>query len=586
MEAWTNGALVRIAPAAVYAASAKASRTEAAHLALFLARLTHGHPLAVFPAVECALALLSILRGDDRVPDDLIDLPVLDESVREQHRYQEYREVRTRPMKVLPPSTGLWMWRLVFEHLLKMGPGKPWDRLPPFEEGLIRVVSDSYDRDTAGAVAGALLGAYWGASCIPERWVSEVERAAEILQTAEEMAETVRPRRGAFTAVAAANTLRTEVHRFRLDPGRIEDGLTAPMACLQSQWEEEVASGRVGFALLILPEPSANAGRILVLSSKEPVTSFDWMVMNPHLPWKTWEKAARFLEEWKDLPAYSPMGALFSESRFRCAGFFSDRREHVIWEALEPGVLPMVLLDGRWAEPGGGVLCRLEIAPTREDLPGNRIVRLEDRCVQVMERILDASDLPPDPREASFLLDAFRRKARRETTWEDPEVVSRFWWAALELLQADLYGTLAAIAERSSVWQETALHLARVPKDRLLEVFRILRSSPQNDARRLAVRIGIALGDDAPWADLLDLLDDPGPRVRADTLHGLDSLDAPAVKSFLGANAAILPPGASDPPGGPSRQESLDFRLKELLLRIGEDSVGHGRGGWERRPYL
>ena len=61
VDAWSNGALMRIAPAAAYAVLAKASRTQAAHLALFLARLPHGHPLAVFPALECTLALFPLI---------------------------------------------------------------------------------------------------------------------------------------------------------------------------------------------------------------------------------------------------------------------------------------------------------------------------------------------------------------------------------------------------------------------------------------------------------------------------------------------------------------------------------------------
>lgn len=128
-------------------------------MGLFLARLPHGHPLAVFPAVECVLALLSILKGETCVPKDLKDLSTIDGFFQEHLRYAEYAEVREKPMKVLPSSSGLWMWPLVFERLVGMGPGVPWDWLPSFEDGMIRAVSDSYNRDTEGSQSTSPLGA-------------------------------------------------------------------------------------------------------------------------------------------------------------------------------------------------------------------------------------------------------------------------------------------------------------------------------------------------------------------------------------------------------------------------------------------
>jgi len=581
VDAWSNGALMRIAPAAVYAVLANASRSQAAHLALFLARLTHGHPLAVFPAVECALALLSIFQGDERVPEDLRDLSALEDFVQEHHRYEEYSEARNRPMRALPPSSGLWMWRLVFEHLLKMTPGRPWSCLPPFEEGLIRVVSDSYDRDTAGAIAGAILGAYWGASAIPERWVAGVERSSDILGMAEEMAEAIKPHENVFHPVMAANTLRTEVYRFPLDPGRIQDSLTARMASLRSRFEQDVASGRLGFALLILPEPSTNAGRLLVLSSPEPVTSFDWKPLNPHLPWETWGEIAGYLEEWKEHPAYTPMAPLISKSRFSFVWSFSSPWENVIWEVVESGLPPMVLLDGRWAEPDGSILCHLEGGPTKEDLPGNRIFRLEERCVQAMERILDGSDLRLDPLEASFLLKAFvsQRAIGNRVTADDLQTVSRFWWTALVLFHAKLHEELAALVDHRSLWEEIARYLAQVPRERLLEVFRVLRSSTYRDARRLALRIGIVLGGDAPWTDMIGFLQDSDPQVRADMLQALDSLDASQVRSFLHAYAGMDGPPASLTGGGRAC-------LKQLLMELMQEADQPTRRSWKKEPYL
>jgi ADP-ribosyl-[dinitrogen reductase] hydrolase len=49
-----------------------------------------------------------------------------------------------------------------------------------FEKGLIWAVNLGGDADTNGAVTGALLGARFGTAAIPERWLSALERRAEI----------------------------------------------------------------------------------------------------------------------------------------------------------------------------------------------------------------------------------------------------------------------------------------------------------------------------------------------------------------------------------------------------------------------
>jgi ADP-ribosyl-[dinitrogen reductase] hydrolase len=49
-----------------------------------------------------------------------------------------------------------------------------------FEKGVIWAVNLGGDSDTNGAVTGALLGARFGAAAIPERWLSVLERRAEL----------------------------------------------------------------------------------------------------------------------------------------------------------------------------------------------------------------------------------------------------------------------------------------------------------------------------------------------------------------------------------------------------------------------
>src|SRR3954462_6530473 len=49
-----------------------------------------------------------------------------------------------------------------------------------FEQGLVWAVNLGGDTDTNGAVTGALLGARFGVGAIPERWLSVLERRAEL----------------------------------------------------------------------------------------------------------------------------------------------------------------------------------------------------------------------------------------------------------------------------------------------------------------------------------------------------------------------------------------------------------------------
>jgi len=56
-----------------------------------------------------------------------------------------------------------------------------------FEESLVAVIQAGGDTDTNGAVAGAILGALHGASSIPDRWVSRIARAEELVSLADRL---------------------------------------------------------------------------------------------------------------------------------------------------------------------------------------------------------------------------------------------------------------------------------------------------------------------------------------------------------------------------------------------------------------
>ena len=199
VNSWANGALMRISPVAIYSYLMELNIHETSDLAYKIARLTHGHPLATFPAVSCVQALSSILHGEEKVPEfsssglKCGETVFNDPAAKMAFYTSDYEPKYKGPIKDLPATTGLWMWRNVIERCLGLKPDKGntlyWSDLPEFESGILYTINNSFDRDTAGAVAGAILGTYWGESGIPDRWKEQVEKADLIRELADKLIE-------------------------------------------------------------------------------------------------------------------------------------------------------------------------------------------------------------------------------------------------------------------------------------------------------------------------------------------------------------------------------------------------------------
>lgn len=58
---------------------------------------------------------------------------------------------------------------------------------PSLEEGLVSVISRGGDADTNGCVAGALLGAKFGRSQLPDRWLGKLKAAPELASLSEQL---------------------------------------------------------------------------------------------------------------------------------------------------------------------------------------------------------------------------------------------------------------------------------------------------------------------------------------------------------------------------------------------------------------
>lgn len=78
-----------------------------------------------------------------------------------------------------------------------------------FEDGLLRVIEEGGDADSNGAVAGALLGARYGFSAIPSRWVEGLVFGGELMTRVEQLLQLV--------AHGGAAVTTPEAHRFAVE---------------------------------------------------------------------------------------------------------------------------------------------------------------------------------------------------------------------------------------------------------------------------------------------------------------------------------------------------------------------------------
>ncbi len=160
-----NGALMRTAPVALahlgddlaIAASARA-----------VAALTHADPLAADGCVLWCVAIDRAVREDrlDGVRDGLALLP------EERRGYWEDAivEAERRPPRAFRPN-GFTVPALQAAHAAIVQTPVPAERpAAHLADALVAGVRIGDDTDTVAAIAGALLGARWGASAVPDAW--------------------------------------------------------------------------------------------------------------------------------------------------------------------------------------------------------------------------------------------------------------------------------------------------------------------------------------------------------------------------------------------------------------------------------
>jgi len=150
-----NGAIMRLAPVAIYF---RGNAAEAGRSAARQARVTHTAAAALAAAELLAALLVVALRTGDpeAVSRAAARAEHPDLAVRLAHRGKTREWISSAPRAVDTLEAALWCL----------------DRADNFEAVVVDAVNLGGDSDTIGAVAGQLAGAIFGASAIPERWLT------------------------------------------------------------------------------------------------------------------------------------------------------------------------------------------------------------------------------------------------------------------------------------------------------------------------------------------------------------------------------------------------------------------------------
>jgi ADP-ribosylglycohydrolase len=155
----SNGSLMRVSPIGVWAAGDPAL---AARTARDDSALTHTNPACLEACAAYCAAIAAAVAGASR--DEMVEAALA-------HSKGPAHEAAKRGAKgIVPPD--------FFTHqgwvLLALQNAFFCLQHMEFEEALVETVGRGGDTDTNAAIAGALLGSFWGREKIPSRWILPV----------------------------------------------------------------------------------------------------------------------------------------------------------------------------------------------------------------------------------------------------------------------------------------------------------------------------------------------------------------------------------------------------------------------------
>ncbi len=174
-ESAPNGSLMRCAPLALFFYR---NPVYVATLSPVLSRITHAHPDCEAACVFLNVLLTHLLTGSDRLAaveaartacedgsDDLL----------ERIEHAQEAENTTSPTGWVLDTLEVALW--AFLHTASL------------DSALLMAINRGEDADTVGAVTGALAGAYYGFSGIPDRWLESLKDRPQLIDYADQLLE-------------------------------------------------------------------------------------------------------------------------------------------------------------------------------------------------------------------------------------------------------------------------------------------------------------------------------------------------------------------------------------------------------------
>jgi ADP-ribosyl-[dinitrogen reductase] hydrolase len=164
-----NGAVMRCAPVAL---RFRDDREMLRETSLETARMTHPDPMASWGAIALNQGIVHLLNGGD--VDTVTEAAVVDiesQAVIDAIQHgpgKDYRDVASGGFVL--DTLGAAFWAIANRDSA--------------DEAIVAAVGMGDDTDTTGAVTGALAGAHYGRSALPDRWIDVLEPREELVELA------------------------------------------------------------------------------------------------------------------------------------------------------------------------------------------------------------------------------------------------------------------------------------------------------------------------------------------------------------------------------------------------------------------
>jgi len=167
-----NGSVMRTAPIGL------ACRNDPEALirqSIDISRITHADPRCCWSCVALCQAIAALVSGSDDVLEAAVEGIEEQEVVATVEQAATIRRADVRSGGYVLHTLGASFWALVNHD--------------SFEDVVVAAVNLGGDSDSSGAVAGALAGARYGVSAIPERWLAVLQSRDELTALADRLLE-------------------------------------------------------------------------------------------------------------------------------------------------------------------------------------------------------------------------------------------------------------------------------------------------------------------------------------------------------------------------------------------------------------